>query len=64
MTDVRRIAKTIIRDYPDVARAVRQVLNEQDLEKAINQDARRRELPMEMRSVPGVVVRAKHEGDR
>lgn len=64
MTDVRRIAQTIIRDYPDVAQAVRQVLNEQDLEKAINQDARRRELPMEMRSVPGVVVRAKHEGDR
>lgn len=64
MSDVRRIAQTIIRDHPDVAQAVRQVLNEQDLEKAINQDARRRELPMEMRSVPGVVVRAKHEGDR
>ena len=60
----RRAAMSIIREWPEVARAVREVLDEQDLERAVNQDARRRELPMELRSVPGVVVRSKHEGDR
>lgn len=59
----RRIAETIIREYPEVANAVRQVLNERDLDEILDRAATRREMPMELRSVPGVVVRRKHEGD-
>ena len=55
MNEQRRIAETIIREYPDVANAVRDVLNERDLDELLNRAAQRVELPAYLRSVPGIV---------
>lgn len=51
----RRAAMSIIREWPEVAMAVRQVLNERDLDELLNRAATRVELPDHMRSVPGIV---------
>lgn len=53
--DAVYVAKKIIEEWPQVAHAVRDVLNEQDLDELLNRAATRRDLPAYLRSVPGVV---------